>query len=240
MRTLLQLFKMAEPTGASSSSTTPPVSFCNMFDYLGSVVHNANASAAKGILCVGLRNDFANEGVPGGRTAVMANPFGPEDECVNKNCQRDTGEVHVGIDIDWWEWCGRHATDTTGVRAFVAGPGSIVFSNVNSGRPTIISARCFYKVMTRYNVTDLFARATRDDPSGAGSSVPGYSMNWYHIWQPELIDHCDPPLDHEVDGVLCYYSLLPTLEEIPTPHMGLEPTTDATGSLHCLASWILD
>jgi hypothetical protein len=147
----------------------------------------------------------------------------------------------VGIDVEyWWLRYGRRATDTTGVRAVVAGSGSIVFSNVNSELPTVISARCFCKVMTRYNVTDMFARAARDDPSGTGSSVPGYSKNWCKIWQPDLIDHSDPPLDREVDGVVYHYSILPTLDEIPTPQMGLQPSTDSTGTLHCLASWILD
>jgi hypothetical protein len=209
MRTSLQLFKTAELP-------------CDMFEYLlDSVARNANVSAAGGILHVGLRSDFTNSGVTGGVIGIVANPFGPEDVCANRHRQRDTGDVHVGIDPNiWWEHYGSGATDRLGVRAFVTGAGAIVFSNANWRIATVISTSCIYKMMMmmRYNVVGKFSKAARqEDP---GCTVQGYAIKWCKIWQPELIRKCDPHLDSMEDGVTYHYGLCPTLAEIPTPQMG--------------------
>jgi hypothetical protein len=119
MRTSLQLFKTVEPP-------------CDMFEYLGSVVRNTTVAAVGGILQMGVRNDFTKSGKARGRTGIMANAFGPEDDCANRHRRRDAGDVHVGIDPNvWWTNHACFVKDTIGVQAFVAGAGAIVFSNVN-------------------------------------------------------------------------------------------------------------
>jgi hypothetical protein len=237
MRTSLRLFKIGTPTGASSSSTTPPVFHCDMFDYIGSAVRHTTVSAVTGILSKGLRNDYSYEGAAGGRTAIMLNAFGPGDECENLHDQRKSGDVHVSIDVPyWWRWYGRHANTVTGVRLFITSCGVLVFSNVDPNLPIVISTRCFRRVMLKYDVNYYHV-----DEDQTGSDVPGYGRNWYQVWQAGLVDHCDPPLDQVVEGVTYHYSLLPRLEEIPTPHMGFrDVTVMGSGFLESRAPWILD
>jgi hypothetical protein len=207
-----------------------------MFDYGCGAVRRANVSAAKGIPWKGLGNDYTYEGAAGGRTAIMVNPFGPEDECNNKHSRRDSGEVHVSVDVPYWcLWCGQQANSVTGVRLFVTSCGVLVFSNMDPSLPTVISTKCFHREMMRCNVNNW-----QGDLDRTGSCVLGYSKNWYQVRQAELVDHCDPPLDQVVDGVAHHYSLLPTLGEIPTPHMGLKETTGGAGTVRSRAPWILD
>jgi hypothetical protein len=89
--------------------------------------------------------------------------------------------------------------------------------------------------MMKYDVNYYHA-----DVDQTGSDIPGCGRNWCQIWQSGLVDHCDPPEERMVDGIMCHYSLLPTLEEIPTPHAGLQPRIVFDGSLESPTPWIAD
>jgi hypothetical protein len=229
MRTSLHLFQTGADTGASSASTAARVD-CDVFEYVGNAVHHTASRAARGILFAGLRNDYSYDGAYGGRTAIMFNAFGPGDVCENAHQRRRCGDVRVSIDMPyWWRWCGQHANAITGVRLFATSTGALIFSN------TVISTRCIHRVLMRYDVN--YHHVAEDM---TGCDIPGCGRMWCQIWQSGLVDHCGPPEERVIDGIMCHYSLMSTLAEVPTPQMGLAPRVAVAGSLADRTPWIID
>jgi hypothetical protein len=158
---------------------------------------------------LGLRSDISQPTGYKGSSAITLNPFGPGDTCDNAQSQRLLGNAHVSIDVQyWWKWYGIKATDKIGVRLFATPARTLIFKNVNIALHTVISTKCFAKVLLRYN----FQQYGGGDMAGR-CKIPGYGIEWYEIWRRDLVGHCNPPDDQVVDGNTYTYALVATSGE---------------------------
>jgi hypothetical protein len=127
------------------------------------------------------------------------------------------------------------ATDKIGGRLFATPAGALIFKNVNVVLPTVISAKCFARVLMRYYIYQYGG-----DENVDRRRIPGYGIEWCEVWQGNLVDHCNPPEEQMVDGVICKYALMATLDEIPTPQLGLTTPDSPMESLADRAPWIVN
>jgi hypothetical protein len=216
MRTSLRLFQTEMEVGDPSTSETEPYR-CDMLDYIGDAVRYTDHRAVGNILSLGLRNDNLQRVGCKRRAAITLNPFGPGDTCDNAQPQRLLGNAQVGNDVHyWWKWCGMKATGEIGVRLFATPAGALIFKNVNVALPAVISTLCFARVLVRYNIYHYGG-----DENVDRRKIPGYGIEWCEVWRGNLVDHCNPPDEQMVDGVSYKYALMATLDEIPTPQLGL-------------------
>ena len=207
-----------------------------MLDCIGDAVHYTDRRAIRNILFLGLRNDISQPTGRKGRAAITLNPFGPGDTCDNAQSQRLSGNAHVSIDVQyWWKWYGVKATDKIGVRLFATLAGALIFKNVNVALPTVISTKCFARVLMRYNIYQYGG-----DENVDRRKIPGYGIEWYEVWRGNLVDHCNPPDDQMVDGAIYTYALMATLDEIPTPQLGLTTPDSPMESLANRTPWIVN
>jgi hypothetical protein len=152
MRTLLHLFQKELGVGDPSASETEPYR-CDMLDCVGDAVHYTDRRAVRSILFLGWRNDTSQPTGRERRAAITLNSFGPGDACDNAQSQKLLGNAQVSIDVRYWrKWYGMKAPDKIGVRLFATPAGTLIFKNVNIALPTVISTKCFAKVLVRYNI----------------------------------------------------------------------------------------
>jgi hypothetical protein len=117
-------------------------------------------TAMVGILATGLRNDIGGEV---GRTAIMCDPYGPNDLRGNMHLQRERGNVRVVICIRLrWELFGatRCNHPDIGVCAYITGAGAILFANTNLYIATVIPMSCVTVVWMHYPFDDHFVGQT--------------------------------------------------------------------------------
>jgi hypothetical protein len=235
MRTSLRLFQMDLEEGDPSTSETEPYR-CDMLDYIGEAVHYTDRRAVRNILFLGLRNDNLQHTGCKRRAAITPDPFGPGDTCDNAQSQRLLGNAHVSIDVHyWWKWYGMKATGKIRVRLFAILAGTLIFKNVNVALSTVISTKCFARVLMRYNIYQYGG-----DENVDRRKIPGCGIERCEVWQGNLVDHCNPPDDQMVDGAIYTYVLMATFYEIPTPQLGL---TAPDSPMECLANrtpWIVN
>jgi hypothetical protein len=233
MRTSLHLFQMELEVCDPPTSETEPFR-CDMLDRIGDAVHYTDHRAVRNILCLGLRNDTLQQTGYKRRAAITLNPFGPGDTCDNAQSQRLLGNAHVSIDAHyWWKWYGMKATDKIEVRLFATPAGTLIFKNVNIALPTVISAKCFARVLMRYNIYQYGGGENVDR-----RKIPGCGIEWCEVWRGNLVDRCNPPDDQMVDGAIYTYALMATLDEIPTPQLGLTTPDSPMESLASRTPWI--
>jgi hypothetical protein len=123
---------------------------CDMLDYNGGAVRYTDRRAVGNIFFLGLRNDNLQQTGYKRRAAITLDSFGPGDTCDDAQSQMLLGNARVGIDVHyWWKWYGMKATDRIGARLFATPAGAFVFKNVNVALPTVVSAKCFARVLMR-------------------------------------------------------------------------------------------
>jgi hypothetical protein len=176
MRTSLHLFQKELGVGDPSTSETEAYR-CDRLDCIGDAVHYTDHRAVRNILFLGLRNDTSQPTGHKRRAAITLNLFGPGDTCDNSQSQKLLGNARVRIDLQyWWKWYGLKAIDEIGVRLFATPAGALIFKNVNIALPTVISTKCFAKVLARYNIYQYGG-----DENADRCKIPGYGIEWYEV-----------------------------------------------------------
>jgi hypothetical protein len=201
----------------------------DLLPFVGEPTRKPNDKAMAGILAHGLRNE------PGGkigRTAIMCDPFGPNDDRANMFFQRERDNVYVVVYVRvWWVTHAkcRLAHPNVGVSCLATGAGAILFANVNPYIATVIPMSSVSAVWMRYPFGDHLSRAMRlgSNPGDYGARLgPKCRIGWFSIWGLDLThENCLPPRG----GVLIirgrsidiHYRYLPTVHDIYTPQKGL-------------------
>jgi hypothetical protein len=203
----------------------------NTISMVGQVTCKSNREAMAVIIGGGLRNDVDEE-TQQGRSAVVADPWGAMDvrepvlaarKRQSPRRHRRGGLVeHIGEQF----YFRKH----TGVRAFVAGGGAVLFASIDPHIATVIPCRVFRGIMMHHPVDDHFARQMRaagvQDPEACGQNLETqYKTGWFNMWPPTLGAGCLPPADEKVRSqgqtLDVHYKDLVTIDDVTIPQMGI-------------------